>query len=439
VAAGLNPMDLRRGINAARDAVIEAVQKSTRLITDKETMIQVATISANGDKELGALIGGAIHDVGKDGVVTVQDGKTLRDELELIEGRNAKFSNGWLSPYFITDKKTQKTEFNDAAVLIYDKKLSNIQAVLPLLEECYQQKTPLLIIAEDIEAELLTTLVVNRLRVNLPVCAVKAPGFGENRTQIMRDLAVLTGCEVISEEAGVKLEELTFDKLGKAHRVTVTKDNTILVGGGGTGDAIEGRVEMIRSAIAQSTSSYEKTQFQERLARLTGGAAVVKVGGATETEVSEKKDRIDDALNATQAAVREGIVPGGGMALLYASQVLDSLKVQNDDQRVGVRIVKRAVQEPARQIFKNAGMESSILVGRLLEAAKGDPLCQLGIPNLDSTGYDVPLKNMFDAGVIDPALVVRTALTDACSVSSLLVTAEAVIVDAVPNTVPKSE
>jgi chaperonin GroEL len=428
VAAGMNPMDLRRGISAAVDHVLESIKKNSRTITTKDEIAQVATISANGDVAIGTLIANAMEKVGKEGVITVQEGKILVDELEIVEGM--RFDRGYISPYFITNNKTQKCEFENPFVLIFDGKISSARQLIPILEHVLKTPRPLAIIAEDVEGEAITTLILNKLRGVAKVVAMKAPGFGDNRTATLQDIAVLTGGQVISEGTGSKLEDATLDQLGSCRKITVSRDDTIILDGDGDKSLIEERCELLREALSSNSSSYEKEKIQERLAKLSGGVAVIKVGGASEVEVGEKKDRIDDALNATRAAVEEGIVPGGGMALLYATQGLANVKVENQDQRVGVEIVRRALQVPAKSIIDNSGMEGAVVIGKLLEDAKGDEHCSRGMNA--ATGQYV---DMIQAGIIDPTKVVRTALTDASGVASLMTTTEAMIVD-IPDDSP---
>jgi len=423
VEQGANPMDVTRGIKQATDHVVAYLDRIKRELKRTEEIEQVATISANSDREIGALIARAMEKVGKDGVITVQDGKTLQNEIEIIEGM--KFDQGFISPYFMTDTKTQRAEFEDALLLITDKKISSIQSILPLLEQVSRQGARLVLMAENVEGDALATLILNKLRGGLQVAAIKAPGFGENRKANLQDIATLTGGTVISEDVGMKLESVTTEQLGRAKRVQITKDDTIILGGEGQKDAIRERCDMIREAIQQTTSEYDKEKLSERLAKLSGGVAVLKVGGASEVEVNEKKDRITDALNATKAAVDQGIVAGGGAALLHASKGLEGLEAQlakaNPDQAAGVRLIKRAIREPARTIALNAGVEAGLVLAKLLESA--DP----------AFGYDAQndkYVNMFEAGIIDPTKVVRTALVDAASVASLLTTAEAAVVEA---------
>jgi chaperonin GroEL len=424
VATGVNPMDLRRGITAAVDEVVRQLKASSRPINTKEEIAQVATISANGDKEIGQLIASAMEKVGKEGVITVQDGKTLKDELEIIEGMS--IDQGFISRYFVTDAKNQRTEFEDALVLLCDKKITSAHSLVPVLELITRERKKLLIIAENIEAEALAMLILNRAR-GMAVVAVKAPGFGDNRKTLLQDLAVVTGAEVISEELGLKLESVEMRQFGSVKRLIVNQNDTVFLNGGGTKEAVEERIQLIRDAIVQTTSDYEKEKLQERLAKLSGGVAILKVGGASEVEVGEKKDRITDALNATKAAVEEGIVPGGGAALLYATKSLDKLKLENSDQAVGVKIIKDALKVPARTIADNAGVEGAVVVGKLLEGSDVE------------YGYNAQTgvyENMVKAGIIDPTKVVRTALVDAASVASLMTTTEAMIVE-LPKEEPK--
>ena len=421
VAAGCNPMDLRRGSQAAVDAVIKYLEANKREVTTSEEIAQVATISANGDKHVGSLIATAMEKVGKEGVITVKEGKTLEDEIEITEGM--RFDRGYISPYFITDIKTQKTEFEKPLVLLSEKKISALQDILPSLEAAVTMRRPLLIIAEDIDGEALAACILNKLRGQLQVCAVKAPGFGDNRKSILGDLAILTGGQVFSDDLDMKLERASPDMLGTTGSVTITKEDTIFLNGEGSKDAITARCEQIRSAMNDpSTSEYDRTKLQERLAKLSGGVAVIRVGGSSEVEVGEKKDRYDDALCATRAAVEEGIVPGGGVALLKAAKSLDSITTANFDQQLGVSIVRSALTRPARQIVENAGEEGSVVVGKLMEN-----------PGDFGFGYDASTgeyKDLIAAGVLDPFKVVRTALQDASGVASLLTTSECCIVEA---------
>lgn len=421
VAAGMNPMDLKRGIDLAVEQIVSFLMKNAKKINTGEEIEQVATISANNDKEIGKLIAHAMQRVGKEGVITVQDGKSLKDEVDVIEGM--KFDQGTLSRFFFTDAKTQQCTFEDPLILLCEHKISNIHQLLPVLEKVAKARRRLLIIAENVEGEALSTLIINKLR-GLEVCAVKAPGYGDSRTNNLQDLAILTGGQLVSEEIGVKLEDLELDQLGSAKKITVTKDDTIVLDGAGKKADIEERCNQIRSAIDQTSSDYEKEKLQERLAKLSGGVAVLKVGGASEVEVNEKKDRITDALNATRAAVSEGIVPGGGVALLYASKALEELKVtlkqKNLAQGQGVQIIQDALKGPCRMISANAGFEGSVVVEKLLEQKDF------------SMGFDAQIGkyvDMIKTGIIDPVKVVRTALVDAASVSSLMTTTEAVIVE----------
>jgi chaperonin GroEL len=413
VAAGMNPMDLKRGIDKAVTEVVESIKKQAKMVSGSSEIAQVGTISANGDKATGDMIAKAMQKVGNEGVITVEEAKSLDSELEVVEGM--QFDRGYISPYFITNAEKMIVDLENPYILIYEKKLSNLQAMLPLLEAVVQSGRPLLVIAEDIEGEALATLVVNKLRGGLKVAAVKAPGFGDRRKAMLQDIAVLTGGELISEDLGIKLENVTVQMLGKAKRVTITKDDTTLVRGGGKKADIEARVGQIKQQIEDTSSDYDREKLQERLAKLAGGVAVIKVGGATEVEVKEKKDRVDDALNATRAAVEEGIVPGGGVALLHASTKI-KVKGDNDDQDAGINIVRRALQAPIRQIAENAGVEGSIVVGKVLDQKS------------PSFGYDAQndvYVDLIAKGIIDPAKVVRTALQDAASVAGLLVTTEA--------------
>ncbi|KAE8722552.1 Chaperonin CPN60-2 [Hibiscus syriacus] len=423
VAAGMNAMDLRRGITMAVDTVVTNLKSRARMISTSEEIAQVGTISANGEREIGELIAKAMEKVGKEGVITIQDGKTLFNELEVVEGM--ELDRGYISPYFITNTKNQKCELDDPLILIREKKISSLNAVVKVLELALKRQRPLLIVAEDVESEALATLILNKLRAGIKVCAIKAPGFGENRKASLHDLAVLTGGEVITEELGMNLENVDLEMLGTCKKVTVSKDDTVILDGNGEKKSIEERCEQIRSAIELSTSEYDKEKLQERLAKLSGGVAVLKVGGASETEVGEKKDRVTDALNATKAAVEEGIVPGGGVSLLYASKELDKLPTANFDQKIGVQIIQNALKTPVHAIASNAGVEGAIIVGKLLEQDNPD------------LGYDAAkgeYVDMVKAGIIDPLKVIRTALVDAASVSSLMTTTEAVVVE-----LPKDE
>jgi chaperonin GroEL len=418
VAAGSNPMDLKRGVDLAVTAVIAELKSKAKKVTSNEEIAQVGTISANGDKEIGRFIAEAMQKVGNDGVITVEEAKALDTELEVVEGM--QFDRGYISPYFITDADKMRVELESPYILINEKKLSNLQSILPLLEAVVQSGKPLLVIAEDVEGEALATLVVNKLRGGLKVAAVKAPGFGDRRKAMLQDIAVLTGGQVISEDLGIKLENVTLDMLGRAKKVVITKDDTTIVDGAGKKADIVARVAQIKQQIEDTTSDYDREKLQERLAKLAGGVAVIKVGGSTEIEVKEKKDRVDDALNATRAAVEEGIVPGGGVALIRALRALDGLRSANEDQKVGINIVRRALQAPARQIAENAGEDGAVVVGKIVD--KDD--YAFGF-NAASGEYG----NLVKQGVIDPAKVVRTALQDAASVAGLLITTEAMVAE----------
>ncbi len=418
VAAGANPMDLKRGIDLAVVAVVAELKAKAKKVTSNDEIAQVGTISANGDSEIGAKIAEAMKKVGNEGVITVEESKSLETELDLVEGM--QFDRGYLSPYFITNADKMLVELESPYILIQDKKLSGLQSILPLLEAVVQAGKPLLIIAEDVEGEALATLVVNKLRGGLKVAAVKAPGFGDRRKAILEDIAVLTGGTVVSEDLGIKLENVTLNMLGRAKKVTIDKDHTTIVDGSGKKADIEARVKQIRAQIEETTSDYDREKLQERLAKLAGGVAIIKVGGATEVEVKERKDRVDDALHATRAAVEEGIVPGGGVALLRAIKALDTIKSDNDDQKVGIQIVRKALQAPARQIFENAGADGSVVVGKILETSKY------------AYGYNAQSGQYGDLvaeGVIDPTKVVRCALQDAASIAGLLVTTEAMVAE----------
>jgi chaperonin GroEL len=413
VAAGMNPMDLRRGIDKAVVEVVKDIAKKAKKVSSSEEIAQVGTISANGEHSVGDMIAEAMQKVGNEGVITVEEAKSLESELDVVEGM--QFDRGYLSPYFITNAEKMVCELEDPYILIHEKKLSNLQAMLPVLEAVVQSGKPLLIIAEDVEGEALATLVVNKLRGGLKVAAVKAPGFGDRRKAMLQDIAILTGGQMISEDLGIKLENVTLDMLGTAKRVSITKDDTTVVDGAGAKKDIEARVGQIKAQIEETTSDYDKEKLQERLAKLAGGVAVIKVGGATEVEVKERKDRVDDALNATRAAVEEGIVPGGGVALLRASRFIE-VTGDNADQEAGINIVRRALQAPVRQIAENAGVEGSIVVGKIFDENKAN------------FGYDAQTGEYGDLvklGIIDPAKVVRTALQDAASVAGLLITTEA--------------
>jgi chaperonin GroEL len=422
VAAGINPMDIHRGISLAVEKVIAALRSSARPISSKAEISQVATISANGDKAIGDLIATAMERVSKEGVITAQDGKTMEDELEVVEGM--KFDRGFISPYFI-NTQSQTCEFEKPALLLYDGKISSIQPLLPILEQTVRSSRPLLIIAHDVEGDALGTLIVNKLRGTVKICAVKAPGFGDNRKATLQDIAILTGGTLISEELDMKLEEVREDQLGACKKVTITKDDTILLDGNGDQQQLEERCNLLRDSIEKASSTYDKEKLAERLAKLSGGVAVIKVGGASEVEVSEKKDRIEDALNATRAAVEEGIVPGAGSALLFASQILKDIKLGHQEQQVGVDIVRRALRAPAESIAANGGLDGSFIIGKLLEKAGGDVKSSYGL-NAATGEYPVDL---IGAGIIDPLKVVRTALQEAASVASLMTTTEAMIVD----------
>jgi chaperonin GroEL len=417
VAAGMNPMDLKRGIEKAVIQVVAEIGKKAKKVKDSAEIAQVGTISANGEKAIGQMIAEAMQKVGNEGVITVEEAKSLESELDVVEGM--QFDRGYLSPYFITNADKMVAELDDPYILIHEKKLSGLQQLLPVLEAVVQTGKPLLIIAEEVEGEALATLVVNKLRGGLKVAAVKAPGFGDRRKAMLEDIAVLTGGQTISEDLGIKLENVTLQMLGRAKRVTITKDDTTIVDGAGKKKDIEARVHQIKAQIEETTSDYDREKLQERLAKLAGGVAVIKVGGATEVEVKERKDRVDDALNATRAAVEEGVVPGGGVMLLKASAAI-TVKGENDDQEAGIQIIRRALQAPIRQISENAGVEGSIVVGKVLES-KGA-----------NFGYDAQndeYVDMIEKGIIDPAKVVRTALQDAASIAGLLITTEAGIAE----------
>ncbi|MFP4519548.1 MAG: chaperonin GroEL [Oceanicaulis sp.] len=418
VAAGMNPMDLKRGIDKAVLKVVENIKSIATPIKGNDEIAQVGTISANGEKEIGEMIARAMEKVGNEGVITVEEAKSLETELEVVEGM--QFDRGYLSPYFITDADKMVADLEDPYILLFEKKLSSLQAMLPVLEAVVQSNRPLLIIAEDVEGEALATLVVNKLRGGLKIAAVKAPGFGDRRKAMLEDIAVLTGGTVVSEDLGIKLENVTLDMLGTAKKVNITKDDTTIVDGAGEKEAIEGRVSQIRRQIEDTTSDYDKEKLQERLAKLAGGVAVIKVGGASEIEVKERKDRVDDALNATRAAVEEGIVPGGGVALLKASKALEGLTGDNDDQDQGIAIIARALQAPIRQIAENAGVEGSIVVGKVLENSEA---------NFGYNAQTETYEDLVKAGVIDPAKVARIALQDAASVAALMITTEAAVAE----------
>mgnify|MGYP006266199317 CR=1 FL=1 len=423
VAAGMNPMDLKRGIDLAVHKVLDQIKTNSNPVEGSLGITQVGTISANGEKAIGEMIAHAMDKVGNEGVITVEESKTAETELDVVEGM--QFDRGYLSPYFVTNAEKMSVELEDPYILLHEKKLSNLQSMLPLLESVVQSSRPLLIIAEDVEGEALATLVVNKLRGGLKVAAVKAPGFGDRRKAMLEDIAILTGGQVVSEDLGIKLENVGIDMLGTAKRVVINKDDTTIVDGAGEKSDIEARTAQIRQQIEDTTSDYDREKLQERLAKLAGGVAVIKVGGATEVEVKERKDRVDDALNATRAAVEEGIVPGGGVALLYASKVLEGMTGENDDQNAGIAIVRHALQAPLRQIVENAGVEGSIVVGKLLEQ---------GSTTFGFNAQTEEYGDLLEAGIVDPAKVVRTALQDAASVAGLLITTEAMIAEA-----PKKE
>jgi chaperonin GroEL len=416
VAAGHNPMDLKRGIDAAVKHVLANVKKASKPISTQEEIAQVGTISANGDKQIGEQIALAMEKVGKEGVITVEEAKNFGFEVDVVEGM--MFDRGYLSPYFVTNSEKMTVELDNPFILIFEKKLSSLQPMLPVLEAVVQSSRPLLIIAEDVEGEALATLVVNKLRGGLKVAAVKAPGFGDRRKAMLEDLAILTGSQLVSDDLGMKMENVDLSMLGSAKKIKITKEDTVIVDGGGNKVDLESRCAQMRKQIAESTSDYDKEKLQERLAKLVGGVAVLKVGGATEVEVKERKDRVDDALHATRAAVEEGVVAGGGTTLFYAAKTLESLKGENDDQQAGINIVKKALQAPLRQIAENAGIDGAIVVGKLDESKSS------------STGFDaqnMEYVDMFKAGIIDPTKVVRTALQDAASVAALIITTEVLI------------
>ena len=418
VAAGMNPMDLKRGVDMAVEAVVKDIQNRSKKVSTNDEIAQVGTISANGDAEIGRMLAEAMKKVGNEGVITVEEAKSLETELDVVEGM--QFDRGYLSPYFVTNAEKMVAELDDPYILLHEKKLSSLQTLLPILEAVVQSTRPLLIVAEDIEGEALATLVVNKLRGGLKVAAVKAPGFGDRRKAMLEDIATLSGGQVISEDLGIKLENVTLDMLGRAKRVLIEKENTTIIDGAGGKDEITARTGQLKAQIEETTSDYDREKLQERLAKLAGGVAVIRVGGGSEVEVKERKDRVDDAMHATKAAVEEGVVAGGGVALLFASKVLAGLNPSNNDQKVGIEIVRRAIESPVRQIAENAGTEGSIVVGRLTD--KGDP----------NYGFDAQsgeYKDMVAAGIIDPTKVVRVALQDAASVAGLLITTEAMIGD----------
>ena len=416
VAAGMNPMDLKRGIDTAVECVVADIKKRSRKIQGRTEIAQVGTISANGDSEVGDILSEAMQKVGNEGVITVEEAKGLATELDVVEGM--QFDRGYLSPYFITNADKMQAELEDPYILLHEKKLSNLQAMLPILETVAQSGKPLLIISEDVEGEALATLVVNKLRGGLKVAAVKAPGFGDRRKAMLEDLAILTGGQMISEDLGIKLENVTVDMLGHAKRVTMSKDDTTVIEGAGKKSEIEGRCGQIRAQIEDTSSDYDREKLQERLAKLAGGVAVIKVGGSTEIEVKERKDRVDDALHSTRAAVEEGIVPGGGVTLLHAVRVLEKLKVDNADQQVGIDIVRRALQAPVRQIAENAGVDGAVVAGKLLEQKD---------TNFGFDAQTETYKDLVKAGIIDPAKVVRVALQNAASIAGLLITTECMV------------
>jgi chaperonin GroEL len=418
VAAGMNPMDLKRGVDLAVEAVVADLQKNTKKVTSNDEIAQVGTISANGDAEIGRFLAEAMKKVGNEGVITVEEAKSLETELEVVEGM--QFDRGYISPYFVTNAEKMRVEMEDPYILIYEKKLSGLQELLPLLESVVQTSKPLVIIAEEVEGEALATLVVNKLRGGLKVAAVKAPGFGDRRKAMLQDIAILTGGQAISEDLGIKLENVTLAMLGRAKKVMIEKENTTIVNGAGKKADIEGRINQIKAQIEETTSDYDREKLQERLAKLAGGVAVIRVGGASEIEVKERKDRVDDAMHATRAAVEEGILPGGGVALLRAGEVLKRVRTQNDDQKTGVEIVRKAISTPARQIALNAGEDGSIVVGKILEKDQY------------SYGFDAQsgeYVNLMSKGIIDPTKVVRAALQGAASVAGLLITTEAMVAE----------
>ncbi|MGN6670933.1 MAG: chaperonin GroEL [Candidatus Nucleicultricaceae bacterium] len=418
VAAGMNPMDLKRGIDLAVGKIVEHLKASAQKVSTGEKIAQVATISANGEKEIGDIIANAMEKVGKEGVITVEEAKSINTELDVVEGM--EFDRGYISPYFVTNSEKMVVELDNPFILINEKKLTGLPAIVPLLEQVVQSGRPLLIVAEDVEGEALAALVVNRIRGGLKVAAVKAPGFGDRRKAMLEDLAILTNGQVISEDLGIKLENVTLDMLGTCKKVMISKDSTTIVNGAGKKEDIESRCNQIRAQIENTSSDYDREKLQERLAKLSGGVAVIHVGGATEVEVKERKDRVEDAINATRAAVEEGIVPGGGSALLYATESLEGVKPGNDDQRVGVDIIRRALQAPIRQILENAGEDGAVIVGKLFDAKD------------KNKGFDAQngeYVDMIKQGIIDPAKVVRTALQDAASVAGLMITTEAMVAD----------
>lgn len=418
VAAGINPMDLKRGIDMAVEAVVNDVKSRSKEIKTSEEIAQVGTISANGDTTIGEYLARAMEKVGNDGVITVEDAKGLETELDVVEGM--QFDRGYLSPYFVTNPDKMSCEYDNPYILLYDQKISSLQPLLPVLEAVVQSGRPLLIVAEDIEGEALATLVVNRIRGGLKVCAVKAPGFGDRRKAMLQDMAILTGGQVVSEELGMKIENVALDMLGVAKKVEITKDDTTIIDGAGKKDLIEARAAQIRKEIEGTTSDYDREKLQERLGKISGGVAVLRVGGSSEVEVKEKKDRIDDALNATRAAVKEGVVAGGGVALLYATKALDKLTPENQDQKAGIDIIRKAIQAPIRQIAENAGVDGAVIVGKLLESSD---------TNYGYNAQKGEYTDMIKAGIVDPTKVVRTALQDAASVGALLITTEAMVTE----------
>jgi len=418
VAAGMNPMDLKRGIDLATTKVVEAIKAASRDVNDSDEVAQVGTISANGEAEIGQKIAKAMQKVGNDGVITVEENKGLDTEVDVVEGM--QFDRGYLSPYFVTNGDKMTAELEDAMILLHEKKLSSLQPMVPLLEQVIQSQKPLLIIAEDVEGEALATLVVNKLRGGLKIAAVKAPGFGDRRKAMLQDIAILTGGQVISEDLGMKLENVTMDMLGTAKKIQITKDETTIVDGAGEKAEIEARVNQIRQQIEETTSDYDREKLQERVAKLAGGVAVIRVGGMTEVEVKERKDRVDDALNATRAAVQEGIVVGGGVALVQAAKSLDGLQGANNDQNVGISIIRKAIESPLRQIAENSGVDGSVVAGKIRESSD---------PTFGFNAQTEEYGDMFKFGVIDPAKVVRTALQDAASIAGLLITTEAMVAD----------
>ena len=425
VAAGLNPMDLKRGIDLAVEAIVADLKKNSKKVTSNDEIAQVGAISANGDKSIGDMIAKAMQKVGNEGVITVEEAKSLETELDVVEGM--QFDRGYLSPYFVTNPEKMIAEFDEPYILIHEKKLSSLQAILPVLEAVVQTGKPLVIISEDVEGEVLATLVVNKLRGGLKIAAVKAPGFGDRRKAMLEDIAILSNGQVISEDVGIKLENVALAMLGRAKKIRIDKDSTTIVDGAGDKKDIEGRIAQIKAQMEETTSDYDREKLQERLAKLAGGVAIIRVGGSTETEVKEKKDRVDDALNATRAAVEEGVSPGGGVALLHAIPALAGVKVQNPDQKTGVDIVRKAIQAPARQIVDNAGDDGAVVVGKLLESQNY------------AFGYNAQTGEYGDLvklGIIDPTKVVRTAIQDAASIAGLIVTTEATITDAPKKDAP---